>query len=312
MTNRCRAKNPAACTDPNCPDKKAFLADFSTDAAKRKRRPYILYRESMFETGKEVAELTSIESIFAQQAGTELDKVPDEVSVVFPRYRTLPYGDLLDEEVRSRGNVLANSWEQYNYISNLFAWAKDLEGLTPPAYTEADIPNLPEGAYFIKGETNSEKHDWVNSAYAPDLAGVQRVVANLKNHPLIGSQKLVIRPFINYRQLAVQPNGQPVFNEWRVFTLGGEVMADGFYWSQQTDRFPAGANKPLDQSQYDATINLALERIKGKAEFVVIDVAEKPDGSWDVIELNDGNMSGLTSVDPDVLWSNIHAYYEAD
>lgn len=48
-----------------------------------------------------------------------------------------------------------------------------------------------------------------------------------------------------------------------------------------------------------------ISRVQHLARFMVIDMAEFEDGSWEVVELNDGNMSGLCDNDPFVLWSGV-------
>jgi hypothetical protein len=265
--------------------------------------PYVLYRDS---TLSGTPELDAIVENIAASSGIE--NVPSD-SVVFPRFRSIPFGKELNDSVKENGSTLVNSWDEYLYVSNLYAWVADLGDLTPAAYQVSDIPNLPEGEYFIKGETNSVKHEWMTSAFAPNLKAVDAVVANLRKHNVVGSQELVIRPFVRYRELAIMESGQPVFNEWRVFILNGQVMATGFYWSEQMHRFSENDIKPLFPSEFQKVIDLAIERIAGKISFVVIDIAEKPDGTWQVIELNDGNMSGLCGVDAEKLWSNISASY---
>ena len=264
-------------------------------------KPYVLYRDSvLFGT----SELDAIEAVLP--ATLHVESIPSN-SVVFPRYRSLPFGEQLDEAVRESGSRLVNSWEQYRYVSNLFAWVSDLGDLTPPAYRVGD--KLPEGEYFIKGVTNSEKHEWKTSAFAENLDAVPGIIENLRRHPVIGNQELVIRPFVRYRELAVQDSSQPVFNEHRVFVLNGKVMATGFYWMSQRHLFNFSDTVPLDQAKFQNAIDAVIERIDGKVNFVVIDLAEKTDGSWQVIELNDGNMSGLTGVDPVTLWKAIAQHY---
>lgn len=36
-----------------------------------------------------------------------------------------------------------------------------------------------------------------------------------------------------------------------------------------------------------------------------MDIAQKEDGGWVVVELNDGSMSGLSCIDPDELYNNL-------
>ena len=39
--------------------------------------------------------------------------------------------------------------------------------------------------------------------------------------------------------------------------------------------------------------------------FFVLDIAEKRDGGWILIEMNDGQMSGLSMNDPDIFYKNL-------
>ena len=39
--------------------------------------------------------------------------------------------------------------------------------------------------------------------------------------------------------------------------------------------------------------------------FIVIDIAQKADGNWVIIECNDGQESGYASVSPIALWQEI-------
>ena len=41
------------------------------------------------------------------------------------------------------------------------------------------------------------------------------------------------------------------------------------------------------------------------ANFFVLDLAEKKSGGWVLVEINDGEMSGLSENDPDMLYSNL-------
>lgn len=261
--------------------------------------PFVLYRESLLD---DTAELRAIQKFVP--SGSAQESIPPG-SIVFPRFRSIPFGKELEDSVLSAGSTLVNSWEQYQFVSDLWAWVRLLDGLTPVAYRVDEVGSLPEGEYFIKGETNSVKHDWFGSAFAGSLSDVQRVISNLRGHSIVGNQSLVIRPFVHYRQLAVMESGQPVFHERRYFALGGQVVGSGFYWSQQRHRFDASLLAPLVDGSAESTLREAIKRIGEKINFVVIDLAEKTDGSWDVIELNDGNMSGLTGVDPSALWGNI-------
>lgn len=61
-------------------------------------------------------------------------------------------------------------------------------------------------------------------------------------------------------------------------------MGKGFYWTSWSVD-----NEVVDMislKEFEATLYEAIQRIKHLARFLVIDLAEFPDGSWEVVELN--------------------------
>ena len=228
--------------------------------------------------------------------------------VVFPRFRAIPFGDLLQKGVEHAGAELINSFHQHRNIADSATWSHLLDGsdgndaLSPKQYGIDDIRHLPEGEWFVKGETNSLKNQWLNATFAPSTRDLGRVVSNFMADSYVGSQSVVIKPFQHYRKLATGVNGAPVFHERRAFILDGKVVSDGFYWSNWKEEV---GEIEYDKFQYLNTLDEAARRVQHLARFLVIDLAEYPDGSWGVVELNDGCMSGLSDNDPRVLWANV-------
>lgn len=230
--------------------------------------------------------------------GSNLVEIPSG-SLAVPRFRALPFGAELEQEVLSLGSRLINSYREHRSIADLYSWVHLLEGLTPPAYGVEDIPRLPEGAYFLKGETNSKKADWFSSAFAPDRATLLQVALRLLNDELIGSQRLAIRPFQDYRKIGEDVTGRPIFHERRAFYYRSELLTEAHYWSG--DEY--GRPKPLRPESYEAVQAEAIGRVGELAPFLVVDYAEYEDGSWGVVELNDGSMAGLSENSPSILWA---------
>jgi hypothetical protein len=52
-------------------------------------------------------------------------------------------------------------------------------------------------------------------------------------------------------------------------------------------------------------IQKVIDRVKDKVNFFVMDIAKTQSGDWIVVELNDGQMSGLSENDPNVLYKNL-------
>jgi hypothetical protein len=95
-------------------------------------------------------------------------------------------------------------------------------------------------------------------------------------------------------------NGLPFTNEFRFFFLREQCLSYGYYWSSADDL-------SLGRVSPDA-IALAHRIAKIVAEhvaFFVLDLAETEDGDWILIEVNDGQQSGLSENDPDTLYSNL-------
>lgn len=262
-------------------------------------------------------------------------------NIVIPRFRAIPFGEELEEEVNIQGGELLNSYKMHRNIANIRNWVHLLRtdsieesfdetgkkikvsaNLTAEVFGVNDIPYLPDNEYFVKGETNSKKNDWFNSAYANNVESLSHVVGNLSKDQYIGSQEIVIRPFQKFRQLGEAVDRRPVFNERRVFVLDGKVMSEAYYWSsfpEWKDISDASvAPNTLSGEEYQRALQEAIRVTKHLARFYVIDMAEvdskqrqkdlaeNPDAfAWQVVELNDGCMSGISENDPETLWKNV-------
>lgn len=232
-------------------------------------------------------------------------------SLVVPRYRAIPFGDLLEREIVANGSVLINSYHQHRNLADSSAWIHLLGELTTPAYSIQDVPQLPEGAWFVKGETNSLKNRWRDACYSPTTKDLGAVINSFQNDTFLGNQRVVIKPFIHFRQLKrgsgeriFSLSGQPIWNERRVFILDGQVLSEGFYWTTFEGEASAYSMEKLNPDEFIKTLTGAIARVRHLARFMVIDLAELPGGEWRVIELNDGSMSGLSGNNPVILWTN--------
>ena len=125
------------------------------------------------------------------------------------------------------------------------------------------------------------------------------IVKSLLDDCLISQQGLCVREYVELKTFEYGINNLPITNEWRFFFYGENLLSYGYYWS-----FASNKPKEIDPR----AISLAKEIasiVKNKINFFVIDVAETKDGDWILIELNDGQMSGLSDNDPHVLYSSI-------
>lgn len=139
--------------------------------------------------------------------------------------------------------------------------------------------------------------------FAPDKATALCVAGRLAQDSMIGEQGIVYRRYRPLETLEMGLNGLPFSNEWRTFFLGETLLAKGFYWSS-AEHTIIEQMKEMSQEAIDFVMKVAREA-RQYANFFVLDVAKTQDGEWILIEVNDGQMSGLSEVDADTLYSNL-------
>ncbi len=223
--------------------------------------------------------------------------------LVIGRYSVLPHYRELELDLQSVGARLINSYEEHLYVANAdylqdvgeYPWAI-------PAYTERDIPNLPEGPYVVKGATNSRKYHWDTHMFAPSKRALLDVCGRLHQDGLIAGQRLVIRPYVELRSLERGLNGLNFAEEWRFFCLRSEVLCGGYYWSDADEAESHNRWMPPELWELAGKVS----RVVGKrVNFFAVDVALTASGEAVLIEVNDGQMSGLGMVRADALYGGL-------
>lgn len=259
-------------------------------------KPVILFRESIMEE----SELRAAEKVFL--TFRERAKIV-KGDLVIGRYSVLPYFKELQNEVDYVGATLINSLKQHRYIADLRNWVEDLRELTPKTWYRLEEVDEP-GPYVLKGKTNSRKDDWKTHMFAADIQAAGQVYWKLATDGLIGGEKqdIYVRKFVPLKTLLVGLNNLPVSVEFRFFCAFGEVICGAFYWSNYVDDLP---EVPDVNQVPKAFLQEVLRRIGDRAPFVVVDVALTAAGEWIVVELNDGQMSGLSENDPNLLYEGL-------
>jgi hypothetical protein len=223
--------------------------------------------------------------------------------LVIGRYSVLPYYKELEEELEFKGAKLINSHRQHRYVADLWNYVHDLEGLTFRTWNAKDMMSVPDGIPLVlKGETNSKKDLWRTHMFAENKVDAMQVYLNLSRDNMIGMQEIYAREYVPLVQLIENPYGAPVTLEFRFFVAYGEVVSGGFYWSSHVDELETVPSPSMVPQEF---IQKVIDRVKDKVNFFVMDIAKTQSGDWIVVELNDGQMSGLSENDPDVLYKNL-------
>ena len=262
----------------------------------------ILFRKNLAEEGEFDAAVAAIgkESVIESRS---LIKPGDTVVC---RYSALPYYEELERDVSILGGSLINSRLQHNYVANFWNWYEDLEEFTPKSYGSLQDLSSVDGPFVLKGCTNSRKHRWNTHMFAKSYVDAVSVSCNLMDDPFIGEQGIVFRKYEKLASYGVGINNLPISKEFRLFVFNGEVIAKGFYWANQPEiieQYNPNADE-IPINFIDAIIN----RVGNKINFYVIDIAQKASGEWIVIELNDGQMSGLSCIDPIEFYKTLRKY----
>lgn len=232
-------------------------------------------------------------------------------SIVVPRYGLLPHYKEWVQDLSLINSRLINSYSQHLWVADLREWSMEggeLFGLTPKTYSSR-WDKLPKGSYVVKGVTNSMKQEWNSKMFAKTEGDVPRIVSILNGDSYLKSQDIVAREYASLKKLDEGINGIPITNEWRTFwiVVDGKpnLLARGFYWQAchpEVEEFAEWNDKAMELATVGA------KKISDRINFFSIDLAQKIDGEWVIIEINDGGMSGLCGCNPDEFYKNLSAY----
>lgn len=230
--------------------------------------------------------------------------------IIVGRYSVLPFYIELEKDLKINGAKLINTFQQHRYIADMKNWAspsgegiETLEPFTPKTWFRLeDIPdNI--GPVVLKGETNSFKDKWQTHMFAKNKKEAIEVWKRLQDDRSLMDQSIYIREFVPYKKHFISPvNQQPITHEFRFFCYGEEILCGGFYWSNYVDELketPKTSSVPVD------FLKKIMKIVSQNTNFYVVDVAQCENGEFQVVELNDGQMSGLSECDPSELYKNL-------
>lgn len=255
--------------------------------------PIILFRknrdtEEEFEIAKQYFE------VIEQRAA-----IPKN-STVICRYSALPFYRELEADVGLLGSKMLSSYSEHSWIAD-FEYYHKLKEYTPQTWFDynfylCDHP----GPFIVKGTTNSRKNSGWSKLFAKDKQEALELSRELYSDSLICSQGVVYRKYEPLVMLEEGIGGFPFSNEWRIFYYGTQHLSHGFYWT--TCSCPVKASITPEALQFADEI---AEIASQYTNFFVLDIAEKQSGGWILIEMNSGEMSGLSNNDPHVLYKNL-------
>jgi hypothetical protein len=210
---------------------------------------------------------------------------------------TPPQFRVLYEALIARGIRLINDPDQYRHGHYLPETYPVIEGQTPRSlWLTGDLgidrimealTRFGDGAVIVKDFVKSRKHEWGEACFIPwaaDRQAVGRVVGQfleLQGEDL--NEGLVFREFVEFEPIGIHPrSGMPLTEEYRTFWLDGVPIDWAPYWGEGDDR----------------DLRPPIERFSGvaaavRSRFFTMDLARRRDGEWMIVEVGDGQVSGL-------------------
>jgi hypothetical protein len=140
---------------------------------------------------------------------------------------------------------------------------------------------------IVKDYVKSQKHYWEEACFIPGASDREKVGAvirrfvDLQDSDL--NEGLVFREFVELEALATHSqSGMPLTKEFRVFVRDGKVISVFKYW----DEGDYGETEPV-LKRFEALLP------KVKSHFFSMDIAKQKNSDWIIVELGDGQVSGL-------------------
>lgn len=206
----------------------------------------------------------------------------------------------LEHALAERGYHLVNTTAAYEHCYLLPEWYAAVGDKRTPRSIwipgrSFDLPDVAarvraafgDAAVVLKDYVKSRKHEWFDACFirsASDGADVHRIVSNflqLQGESLVGG--LVFREFVDFKRIGTHSKSRmPLVREFRLFVCDGQLITNAPYWAE---------------GQYEGEIpdvhafDDLLPRIGSR--FFAIDVAQREDGFWLVVELNDGGSASV-------------------
>jgi len=224
-----------------------------------------------------------------------------------PADYTLLYNTLLSKKYR-----LINSPAEYqrcHYLPESYAFVQSHTAKTVWLKVEncqvnyADVFDAIEvfgqAPLIIKDYVKSQKHYWDTACFIASAADKEKVKSSIDNLIALQGDDLnegiVIREFLQLKDIAVHPkSGMPLKQEYRLFYLHKKLLAVYDYWDEA---YTTNEELPLD------FFNAIAAEVQ--SNFFTMDIAKTITNEWTIIELGDGQVSGL----PDK--ADINEFYTA-
>jgi len=187
---------------------------------------------------------------------------------------------------------------------------------SPIAVARLLLESCPHGI-IIKDYVKSRKHEWEEACFVPNVDKLEEVLRNFMERQGSDLQGgVVFREFLPLRSVGKHPDsGMPMGEEFRLFWMNGKIAGVAEYWPSEfyegedrtdertgtTYRVPEALNTLPDPHSL-AELALSINN-----PFISMDLARTEDGEWFIMEVGDGQVSGLPRgrLDAELIYSRL-------
>lgn len=197
-------------------------------------------------------------------------------------------------------NALINTPQQYHFCHHFDQWYPTLFDVTPKSIIISksldlqyivdqiiEFMNENDCGVILKDFVKSIKHKWKEACYIPKNSSPLAVMKVLMNFVTIKNSlqdfrgDIVVRKFVDLHVLGYKDE-TPMNKEARSFIKDGEIMISSSYWKGEFE-FPIDFVKSIADVVYKTS----------KSSFFTIDIAQKINNDWTLIEIGDGQVSAI-------------------
>jgi hypothetical protein len=248
-----------------------------------------------------------------EEPGRVVRRVPEHDEPALAAYRgwmmTPDQYRVLYDALSSKCIRLINEPQQYSHAHHLPENYPVIRGHTPRSvWLTGDLgierilevlAPFGDAPVIVKDFVKSRKHEWAEACFIPsaaDRAAVERVVGRFLDLQGDGlNEGLVFREFVEFEPVGIHTrSGMPLTEEYRVFWVDGVPVFWTPYWAEGDYR---ASEPPIEDF---AGVAAAV-----RSRFFTMDLARRRDGGWMIVEVGDGQVSGLPKE------SDADGFYEA-
>ena len=206
---------------------------------------------------------------------------------------------LLYQALQSKNITLINNPQAYQFCHYLPENYPVIQEFTPKTRFKKlvnpfelldfkeELSEFGNRAIIVKDYVKSQKHYWTEACFIPkanDWEQVETVIRkfiDLQAEDL--NEGLVFREYVELKKLTHHSkSGMPLTKEFRLFILDGKIIQQLKYWEEGDYQ-----NVELQLEQFLQVIP------KIKSRFFTMDIAQKENGEWIIVELGDAQVAGL-------------------